>query len=89
MPISQAEVKYPGHIFSKDGISPNSAKIKNIASWPIPFCTKEVQQFLGLAGYRQFKQDLFKLVQPLHHLTEQNQDFKWTFGCQLAIQQLM
>ena len=45
------EVQYLGHLVSKDSISPDSVKIEKIASWPIPTCTKEVQQFLGLAGY--------------------------------------
>ena len=83
------EVQYLGHIVSRQGISPDPAKIDKIASWPTPKCTKEVQQFLGLAGYyRQFIQDFSKLARPLHWLTERNSDFKWTPECQAAFEKL-
>ena len=42
----------------------------------------------GTGYYRWFIQDFSKLAQPLHCLTEQNHDFIWTSGCQLAFQKL-
>ena len=81
--------KYLGHIVSKEGISPDPAKIDKIVSWPLPRNTKEVQQFLGLAGYyRRFIQDFSKLARPLHQLTERNCTFKWTPVCQAAFETL-
>ena len=54
-----------------------------------PNSTKEVPQFLGLAGYyRRFIQDFAKIARPLHRLTERNASFKWTDDCQAAFSQL-
>ena len=54
-------------------------KIEKVASWPSPTTTKQVQQFLGLAGYcRWVIPDFAEISHPLHCLTEQNAHFKWS-----------
>ena len=45
------KVAYVGFIVSKDGISPDPAKVEAIVSWPIPHSVLEVFEFLGLAGW--------------------------------------
>ncbi len=42
------QVKYLGHIVSKDGIATDPEKSMKVQSWPVPRSVKEVQQFLGL-----------------------------------------
>ncbi|KRX36681.1 Retrovirus-related Pol polyprotein from transposon gypsy [Trichinella murrelli] len=46
----QAREKYLGHVVSRDGVQPDPEKIKAVEEWPIPKCSKELQQFLGLAS---------------------------------------
>ena len=77
--VLKHRVQYLGHIVSDKGVQADPSKIEKVASWPIPVSTKEVQQFLGLAGYyRRFIKDCAKIARPLHKLTEQ---FKWTNDC--------
>ena len=85
----QTEVFYLGHLISREGVSTDPAKINKVARWPTPQSAKEVQQFLGLAGYyRRFVQDFATIAKPLHHLTEKTARFEWTPECQEAFLKL-
>ena len=54
-----------------------------------PTNQKEVQQFLGLAGYyRRFVKNFAHIAKPLHHLTEKKDKFHWTEDCQKAFASL-
>ena len=44
------KIAYLGFIVSKNGISPNPAKVEAIVSWPIPRSVSKVSGFLGLVG---------------------------------------
>ena len=46
--IAVPEVHYLEHVFSEDGMKPDSQKIEviDISNWPIPTSVKEVSQFL-------------------------------------------
>ncbi|MCO5566703.1 hypothetical protein L7F22_020381 [Adiantum nelumboides] len=44
------KVAYLGFIVSKDGISPDPAKVEAVVKWPIPQSVSEVRGFLGLTG---------------------------------------
>lgn len=69
---------------SDKGVATDPAKFDKVAAWPTPN-SKEVQQFLGLAGYYQrFIQDFAKIARPLHRLAERNASFKWTDECQAS-----
>ena len=79
------EVQYLGHIVSNDGVSPDPRKTEKVSSWPTPQCTKEIQQFLGLAGYyRHFIKDFASIAKPLHRLTEKSNKFIWSTECQAS-----
>ena len=83
------EVLYLGHIVSHEGIATDPAKTSKVAQWPTPTTTKEVQKFLGFAGYyRRFIRDFAAMAKPLHRLTERNAHFKWTVECQRAFEDL-
>ena len=74
---------------SREGISTDPAKVDKVAGWPVPTCTREVQQFLGFASYYQrFIRDFSQLAKPLHRLTERNCQFNWTPECQSAFERL-
>ena len=67
----QEKVNYLGHIISREGVTPDAAKIEKVASWPIPHSAHSVQQFLGFANYyRRFIRDFSTIAKPLHRLTE-------------------
>ena len=83
------EVKYLGHIISRNGVATDPDKTAKVASWPVPTSKREVQQFVGFANYyRRFIKAFAQLARPLHRLTEQGVPFKWTDSCQEAFDQL-
>ena len=45
------EVKFLGHVVSKDGIAVDSSKVEAILNWQRPKSVTEIRSFLGLAGY--------------------------------------
>jgi hypothetical protein len=63
------ELKYLGHIISRDGIKVDPIKISKILDWPTPKSTKELLSFLGLTGYFQkFIEHYSTIIAPLDHL---------------------
>ena len=79
----RTKVNFLGHVISRDGVSADPSKIDKVANWPVPTSTKEVQQFLGLAGcYRRLVKGFADIARPLHKLTEQNATFRWTKECE-------
>ena len=61
--LLQREVKFWGHVVSRNGIRCNPEKTNCIAKWPVPTTPKELQQFLGLASYyRKFEKILLRLL---------------------------
>ena len=49
--IFREEVSYLGHIISRGGVAADPAKLIKVANWPVPTSVREVQQFIGFAGY--------------------------------------
>ena len=65
----QKQVKYLGHLVSKDGIQTDPDKIECLKRWPIPKNVKDLGRFLGFAGfYRRFICGFSKIANPLHDL---------------------
>ena len=59
-------IHYLGHLISADGIRPLKDKLDMIRDMPAPCNSKEVKQFLGLAGYyRKFVPHFADLSRPL------------------------
>ena len=59
-------IHYPGHLISADGIQHLKDKLDMIRDMPAPQNSKEVKQFLGLAGYyRKFVPHFADLSRPL------------------------
>lgn len=66
----QTSVKYLGHIVSERGVETDPEKVAALNTWPIPANLKELQSFLGFAGYyRRFIQGYSTIVKPLNELT--------------------
>ncbi|KAI2644541.1 Retrovirus-related Pol polyprotein from transposon opus [Labeo rohita] len=68
--FSQTEVRYLGHIVSREGVKTDPEKIRALRTWPRPQNLKELKSFLGFSGYyRRFIKDYSKIVKPLTNLT--------------------
>ena len=83
----QDKIKYLGHIVSQDGVAVDPAKISAVEDWPVPTTLKELQKFLGFAGfYRRFVEGFSKLAAPLTRLLkghsnknkQKSSTFVWT-----------
>lgn len=63
------QLRYLGHLISKEGMLPDQDKISAVSEWKTPTTDTEIRQFLGLAGYyRRFVKDFAKIAVPLHNL---------------------
>ena len=87
--LLQTEVKYLGHLVSSDGIATDPEKVEAIREWPRPTCVRDLQAFLGTAGYyRQYLPDFATVARPLHHLTSKGVEWRWTEEAQVAFDEL-
>ena len=85
----KTQIQYLGHHISSDGIQPLPEKLESIKNMPAPWNTKEVKQFLGLAGYYcKFVPQFSDLSRPLTRLTREDILFKWTKECQACFKLL-
>lgn len=76
--MSKPEIKFMGHIISKQGISPDPEKVKAIVSAPAPTTAQEVKSFLGTtAFYAKFLPSYSSVVEPLLQLTRKNATWSW------------
>ncbi|XP_025763376.1 uncharacterized protein LOC112847002 [Oreochromis niloticus] len=67
----QSQVKYVGHIVSKDGIATDPEKVEVVRNWPEPTDLKTLRSFLGFCGYyRRFIANYSSIVRPLTELTK-------------------
>ncbi|CAM5073805.1 unnamed protein product [Eretmochelys imbricata] len=89
--IGLNRVTYLGHQVGQGTINPVQGKVDAIQKWPVPKSRKQVQSFLGLAGYyRQFVLHCSEITAPLTDLTKKKQPnaVQWTEECQKAFNQL-
>ncbi|CAM4513486.1 unnamed protein product [Lepidochelys kempii] len=49
--VGMAEVSYLGHRVGNGRLKPEPAKVEVIRDWPTPHPEKQVQAFIGMAGY--------------------------------------
>lgn len=87
--IGQRQVKFLGHIVSKEGYRPDPSNIEAVLLMKPPTTVKEVRRFIGMcAFYRRYIDKLSMILSPLTNLTKKNQTFRWTTECQEAFQTL-
>ena len=79
----KSTMAYLGHVVSVDGIHPMNDKLVAVKQMPAPRNVKEVQQFLGLAGYyRKFVPRYSDIAKPLTDLLHIDKEFEWNDDCQ-------
>jgi predicted aspartyl protease len=75
--ILQREIKYLGHVVTRDGIKVDADKVKAMTQMRSPTNLHELRSFLGaLNYYRKFLRNLAFEADVLYKLTQHNQ-FKW------------
>lgn len=75
----QEEVRYFGHLLSKNGIQPDAQKVEAIQQLPAPTNLEELRRVLGMTNYLgRFLPDLSTRIQPLHELLKS--DVAWYWG---------
>ncbi|OWZ05570.1 LOW QUALITY PROTEIN: polyprotein [Phytophthora megakarya] len=76
--FGQNSVDFLGHTISSRGLQVDARKTRAIAEWPEPTNTKELQRFLGLAGYDQrFIHHFADMVLPLSSLVKKDVEWQW------------
>lgn len=98
----QKKVAVLGHVVSENGVEPDPSKVSALREWLShpPADSKQLQTFLGFAGYyRSFVDNFSKLAEPLHHLiggrgnTKRGRTilppFVWTEQCQNAFETII
>ncbi|KAI7806903.1 Pol polyprotein [Triplophysa rosa] len=82
-------VSFLGHVISPRGIEPDAAKVKAVATWPVPDSRKALQRFLGFANfYRRFIRGFGQVAAPLMALTSTKISFGWNSLAHVAFDKL-
>lgn len=77
--ICQNKVKYLGHIFSREGVQVDQAKVKAICDMPPPSNVTELQRFLGMVTYLgQYIDNLSQKTSHLRSLLLKNSEWHWS-----------
>ena len=62
----KGKIDYLGHTVSAQGIEPQKAYLEVIKDWPVPTTLKDIEVFMGKAGYyRKFIYQFAKIAKPL------------------------
>ncbi len=87
--FAKATVIYLGKIVGGGMVKPVNAEIEAIKLFPVPSTRRELQRFLGMAGYyRSFCKNFSSVVAPLTDLLSPKTAFKWSLECQHAFESL-
>ncbi|XP_058975615.1 uncharacterized protein K02A2.6-like [Musca domestica] len=82
----QKQIKYLGHIISKDGIKPDPIKIAAVQNLKTPENVSEVRSLLGsINHYGKFVNNMRTLRKPLDDLLKKDAKFEWTSQCQKSL----
>ncbi|KAE8897346.1 hypothetical protein PF003_g18937 [Phytophthora fragariae] len=80
-----SEIPVLGCLVGKNGVRPDSGKVRVINEWPTPSNVKELRQFLGLATYLcKYVSNYAGKIRPLSQLLKKDAAWVWTADCQQA-----
>ncbi|CAM4587144.1 unnamed protein product [Lepidochelys olivacea] len=86
--VGMAEVSYLGHWVGSGCLKPEPTKVEAIRDWPTPQTKKQVQAFIGMAGYyRRFVPHFSSIAASITELCKKGKPDKvvWTEQCQKAL----
>ena len=92
--LGQQAVVWFGHIYTKQGMSPDPEKVEHIQAWAPPRDKTEVKSFLQtvqfVAQYMRSEDGRphADVTAPLRELTKKNTQFKWSQECQESYDEL-
>lgn len=76
--FKRAEVRFMGHIISRDGLKVDPQKVAAIADMPVPDSVESLQRFIGMVKYlARFLPSLSDMTEPLRRLTHKNSTWQW------------
>ena len=76
--IQKEEVKFHGHIFTKDGLKPDPEKVRAVVDMARPTDKAGVQRLLGMVNYvNKFIPNMSDLTSPLRQLLHQDVEWHW------------
>ena len=85
----QEEIKYLGHVISREGVRADPDKISALQQWEYPKSALGMQQFLGLANYfRRFVPNFSRIAAPLYRLTKKQVPYSYDQACLTAFTML-
>uniref|UniRef100_A0A8C1GVQ7 Reverse transcriptase domain-containing protein n=1 Tax=Cyprinus carpio TaxID=7962 RepID=A0A8C1GVQ7_CYPCA len=85
----RTSLKFLGHIVTATGIKADPEKTRAVQDFPVPKNIKEVQRFLGMAGwYHRFVPHFSQVAEPLNALKRKGVKFLWTSQCQTSFHAL-
>jgi len=68
--LGKQEIKFLGHIISREGIKPDPEKIKAITEMSPPTTRKEAHRFIGMVNYlAEFSREIADLLAPINAIT--------------------
>lgn len=78
------QLKFPGHIISRDGVEVDPEKTKAVSEFPTPKTQTQMRSFLGMANlYRRFIKNHSDIVAPLNALLRKDKkSVVWTHDCE-------
>jgi len=77
--FNQSSVSFYGHVFSKEGISPDPSKISAVLQMKTPQNQSEVRSLLGFTNFcARFVPGYTSLTHSLRQLVKQDTKWKWT-----------
>ncbi|KAG3233964.1 hypothetical protein PI124_g20977 [Phytophthora idaei] len=80
-----SEIPIRGCLVGKNGVRPDSEKVRVISEWPTLSNVKELRQFLGLATYLcKYVENYAGKIRPLSQLLKKEAEWKWTAEYQQA-----
>ena len=76
--IQKEEVKFHGHIFTRDSLKPDPEKVRAVVDMPRPTDKAGVQRLLGMVNYvSKFIPNMSDLTSPLRELLHQDVEWHW------------
>jgi hypothetical protein len=83
------EIKFLGHTISEGGKVVDPDKVQDVMNWKPPTIVRQIQSFLGLAGYyRRFIPDFSRIAKPMKELLKKGARFEWGQKCEDAFHTL-